>query len=93
MSSLYEGFCEGSLPENSQKDCEGFASVSDSVEEKYFRAGFHCGLHIEGIFTDKDRPSMGRDFILVRKKDINLEWYKKTRAMIAEEKRNNETYH
>lgn len=73
MSSLYERFCEGSLPENSQKDCEGFASVSDSVEEKYFRAGFHCGLHIEEIFTDKDRPSMGRDFILVRKKDINLE--------------------
>lgn len=46
MSNFYERFCEGSLPEDFQKRCEDFASVADSMEEKFFRAGFRCGIKI-----------------------------------------------
>lgn len=85
MANMYERFRKKKLPADFQKDCEGFASMSHSTEEKFFRAGFYCGLNLKQIFTDPDNPGFGQDFILVRKQDINLEWYQKTKAIITKE--------
>ena len=50
-----------------------------------FRAGFYCGKNIKEIFFDPDRPVLDDGYILVRKKDINLDWYKKVKAEIVKE--------
>lgn len=55
-NSIYKKYCGQKLPEDFQKRAEGFASMSDTVQEEMFRAGFYCGLHIKEIFTDKDNP-------------------------------------
>lgn len=65
--SIYEKYCGQKLPEDFQKRAEGFASMSDTVQEEMFRAGFYCGLHIKEIFTDKDNPDLGNSYILVSK--------------------------
>lgn len=40
--SIYKKYCEQKLPHNFQKQAEGFASMSDTVQEEMFRAGFYC---------------------------------------------------
>ena len=83
--SIYTQYCEQKLPENFQKRAEGFASISDTVQEEMFRAGFYCGLHINDVFPDPDRPVLDNGYILVRKEDVNLDWYQKVKAEIAKE--------
>ena len=63
----------------------GFASMSDTVQEEMFRAGFYCGLNINDVFFDPDRPALDNGYILVRKEDVNLDWYQKVKAEIAKE--------
>lgn len=83
--SIYQKYCEQKLPHNIQKRAEGFASMSDTVQEEMFRAGFYCGLHINDVFPDPDRPVLDNGYILVRKEDVNLDWYQKVKAEIAKE--------
>lgn len=83
--SIYTQYLEQKLPHNFQKRAEGFASMSDTVQEEMFSAGFYCGLHINDIFPDPDRPVLDDVYILVKKEDINLDWYKKVKAEIAKE--------
>ena len=83
--SIYKKYCKQKLPHNFQKRAEGFASISDTVQEEMFRAGFYLGLHINDVFTDPDRPVQDNGYILVRKEDINLDWYQKVKAEIAKE--------
>lgn len=72
-NSVYQKYCKQKLPHDFQKQAEGFASMSDTVQEEMFRAGFYCGLHINDIFFDPDRPVLDNGYILVRKEDINLD--------------------
>lgn len=83
--SIYKKYCEQKLPHNFQKQAEGFASMSDTVQEEMFRADFYCGLHINDIFPDPDRPVLDNGYILVRKEEVNLNWYQKVKAEIAKE--------
>lgn len=83
--SIYKKYCEQKLPEDFQKRAEGFAAMSNTVEEEMFRAGFYCGKNIKEIFFDPDRPVLDDDYILVKKEEINLDWYKKIKAEIAKE--------
>ncbi len=83
--SIYKKYCEQKLPEDFQKRAEGFAAMSDTVQEEMFRAGFYCGKNIKEIFFDPDRPILDDGYILVRKEDVNLDWYKKVKAEIAKE--------
>ena len=83
--SIYTQYCEQKLPEDFQKRAEGFAAMSDTVQEEMFRAGFYCGKNIKQIFFDPDRPVLDNGYILVRKEDVNLDWYKKVKAEIAKE--------
>ena len=62
--SIYKKYCGQKLPEDFQKRAEGFASMSDTVQEEMFRAGFYCGLHIKEIFTDKDDPDKLTDDVM-----------------------------
>ena len=82
-NSIYQKYCKQKLPHDYQKRAEGFTSMSDTVQEEMFRAGFYCGLHINDIFFDPDRPVLDNGYILVRKEDINLDRYKKVKAEIA----------
>jgi hypothetical protein len=84
-NSIYKKYCEQKLPHDIQKQAEGFASMSDTVQEEMFRAGFYCGLHINDIFPDPDRPVQDNGYILVRKEDVNLDLYQKVKAEIAKE--------
>ena len=84
-NSIYKKYCEQKLPHNIQKQAEGFASMSDTVQEEMFRAGFYLGLNINDVFTDPDRPVQDNGYILVRKEDVNLDWYQKVKAEIAKE--------
>lgn len=83
--SIYTQYCEQKLPENFQKRAEGFASISDTVQEEMFRAGFYCGMHINDVFPDPDPPVLDNGYILVKKEDVNLDWYQKVKAEIAKE--------
>jgi hypothetical protein len=83
--SIYTQYCKQKLPKKFQKRAEGFASMSDTVQEEMFRAGFYCGLHINDVFTDPDRPVLDNGYILVKKEDVNLDWYQKVKAEIAKE--------
>jgi hypothetical protein len=65
-NSIYKKYCEQKLPHDFQKRAEGFASMSDTVQEEMFRAGFYCGLHINDVFLDPDRPVLDNGYILVR---------------------------
>ena len=56
--SIYTQYCEQKLPHDFQKRAEGFASMSDTVQEEMFRAGFYCGLNINDVFFDPDRPAL-----------------------------------
>ena len=82
-NSIYKKYCEQKLPHNFQKRAEGFASMSDTVQEEMFRAGFYCGLHINDVFPDPDRPVLDKGYILVREEDVILDWYQKVKAEIA----------
>ena len=84
-NSVYQKYCEQKLPKKFQKRAEGFASMSDTVQEEMFRAGFYCALHINDVFPDPDRPVLDNGYILVRKEDVNLDWYQKIKAEIAKE--------
>ena len=84
-NSIYQKYCEQKLPHDFQKRAEGFASMSDTVQEEMFRAGFYCGLNINDVFFDPDRPALDNGYILVRKEDVNLDWYQKVKAEIAKE--------
>lgn len=84
-NSIYQKYCEQKLPHNFQKRAEGFASMSNTVQEEMFRAGFYCGLHINDVFPDPDRPVLDNGYILVRKEEVNLDWYQKVKAEIAKE--------
>ena len=66
-NSIYQKYCEQKLPHDFQKRAEGFASMSDSVQEEMFRAGFYCGLHLKEVFTDMDSPDLDKGYILVSK--------------------------
>ena len=83
--SIYKRYCESKLPHNFQKRAKGFASMSDTVQEEMFRAGFYCGFHINNVFPDPDRPVLDNGYILVRKEEVNLDWYQKVKAEIAKE--------
>lgn len=74
--SCYARFCEGKFPKKFQKRIEGFASVADTVQEEMFRAGFYCGLHINDVCPDPDRPVLDDGYILVRKEAFRLAWDK-----------------
>lgn len=45
--TLYEAFYKKKLPEQLQKDTEGFASAGNSTEEVLFRIGYYIGRHFE----------------------------------------------
>lgn len=62
-NSIYKKYCGQKLPEDFQKRAEGFASMSDTVQEEMFRAGFYCGLHIKEIFTDPDAPDLDNGLV------------------------------
>ena len=83
--SIYTQYCKQKLPHNFQKRAEGFASMSDTVQEEMFHAGFYCGLHINDVFPDPDRLVLDNGYILVRKEDVNLDWYQKVKTEIAKE--------
>lgn len=84
-NSIYQKYREQKLPHNFQKRAEGFASMSNTVQEEMFRAGFYCGLHINDVFPDPDRPVLDNGYILVRKEEVNLDCYQKVKAEIAKE--------
>jgi hypothetical protein len=83
--SIYKKYCKQKLLHNFQKRAEGFAFMSDTVQEEMFRAGFYCGLHINDVFPDPDRPVLDKGYILVKKEDVSLDWYQKVKAEIAKE--------
>ena len=47
--NMYERFCEGTLPEEIQRQAESFAWEGKSYKEELFRAGFWCGRNIREI--------------------------------------------
>lgn len=73
--SAYELFRDREHPH--QKELENFANRCNdtSNNEYWFRAGF---------ITREYAPKDG--WLLVRKNDINLDWYRRIKAEISEEK-------
>lgn len=47
--NMYERFCEGTFPEEIQRQAESFAWEGKSYKEELFRAGFWCGRNIREI--------------------------------------------
>ena len=73
--NYYQLFDEGKLPH--QEDIEKFASHSESNPEYWFKAGFLTAMN-----NVKD------NYIIVRKEDLTLNWYKETKARLQKEEKN-----
>lgn len=48
--------------------------------------GIYFSDNLHGVkFPDPDRPVLNNGYILVRKEEVNLDWYQKIKAEIAKE--------
>jgi hypothetical protein len=76
--NCFEKFKDKEFPKEVQETLESFAKCGlqfdENNNEYWFRAGFRARE-----FTKSE------EFIMVRKRDINLEWYKKIREELKSE--------
>lgn len=81
--NTFERFKKSDFPEHVQNRIVSFASfdgrLNEGDAEYWFRAGFYCYSHCKEIDSEND----GNDWLMVRKNELNLDWYRKARAMIS----------
>lgn len=76
--NAFEKFKAGKYPQEIQNSIAHFAECgrkyNETDSEYWFRAGFLAREY-----------ALNEGMIMVRKEELNLEWYKKTKQVIAEE--------
>ncbi|MBO7639390.1 MAG: hypothetical protein J6S91_10485 [Treponema sp.] len=86
--NVYEQYKNRVLPKQIQGMIEGFAGATHGDEsEQMFRAGFKIGINIDELNIIRDIEEMGLsgDYVIVAKKDMTLDWFKRMREMITKE--------
>lgn len=78
MKSMFDKFKNGDFVKDDLERIKNFASKGNELDEMDNEYWFRAGFYINRNFN--------KNIVCVDKEDLNLNWYRKTKAMIENER-------